>query len=488
MSDTTRSRSSYRVTYAVVAVAVASFALVQSMTIPVLGEIQDHFGASQSTATWVLTAYLLSASVATPIVGRVGDAVGKEKMLVFSISALALGSLLAALAPSIGVMIGARVIQGIGGGVLPLAFGIVRDEFPEDKMAPAISLTSSLMAVGMGIGIVVAGPIITSLGYAGLFWLPFGVTAVAAVAAAVLVPESPVRKPGRISILPAVLLAAWLVALLLPVSQGRTWGWTSFPTIGLLVAAVVLIALWVLAETKAAVPLVDMTMMKLPAVWTTNLVALLVGVGMYAAFGFTPQFNQTPEVAGYGFGASVTVSGLMMLPSAVMTFVTGLVASRIAVRIGPKAVVVAGCVVASLAMFLQAGWHDERWHMLLANGLMGLGVGLAFACLASLIVGAVPPEQTGVASGMNANIRTIGGGIGSAVMGSIVTASIVSGTGLPSEAGYTIGFAALAGAFLVAALAALTIPTRSEADLEDALLAEPESVATPGRVAQPVTA
>ncbi|RYJ06417.1 MAG: MFS transporter [Actinomycetales bacterium] len=458
MSDTARSRSSYRVTYAVVAVAVASFALVQSMTIPVLGEIQDHFGASQSTATWVLTAYLLSASVATPIVGRVGDAVGKEKMLVFSISALALGSLIAALAPSIGVMIGARVIQGIGGGVLPLAFGIVRDEFPEDKMAPAISLTSSLMAVGMGIGIVVAGPIITSLGYAGLFWLPFGVTAVAAVAAAVLVPESPVRKPGRISILPAVMLAAWLVALLLPVSQGRI------------------------------VPLVDMRMMKLPAVWTTNLVALLVGVGMYAAFGFTPQFNQTPEIAGYGFGASVTVSGLMMLPSAVMTFVTGLVASRIAVRIGPKAVVVAGCVVASAAMFLQAGWHDERWHMLLANGLMGLGVGLAFACLASLIVAAVPPEQTGVASGMNANIRTIGGGVGSAVMGSIVTASIVTSTGLPSEAGYTIGFAALAGAFLVAALAALTIPTRSEVEVEDALLAEPESGTQQGLVAQPVSA
>ena len=475
MSETSlRSRSSYRVTYAVIAVAVASFALVQSMTIPVLGEIQDHFDASQSTATWVLTAYLLSASVATPIVGRIGDAVGKEKMLVFSISALALGSLVAALAPTIGVMIAARVVQGIGGGVLPLAFGIVRDEFPPEKTAPAISLTSSLMAVGMGIGIVVAGPIITSLGYAGLFWLPFGVTAVAAVAAAVLVPESPVRNPGRISILPALLLSAWLVALLLPVSQGRSWGWTSAPTIGLLVAAAVLVALWIVAETKAAVPLVDMRMMRLPAVWTTNLVALLVGVGMYAAFGFTPQFNQTPAAAGYGFGASVTVSGLMMLPSAVMTFVTGLAAAPLARRIGPKAVVVAGCVIAAAAMVVQAAWHDERWHMLVANGFMGLGVGLAFACLASLIVGAVPPEQTGVASGMNANIRTIGGGIGSAVMGSIVTAHVVAGTGLPKEAGYTIGFATLAAAFLVAAVAALAIPTRTESELEDALLAEPE--------------
>ncbi len=472
----TSSRTSYRITFVVVAAAVASFALVQSMTIPVMSQIQRHFETSQSTVTWVLTAYLLSASVATPIVGRIGDAVGKEKMLVFSIGALALGSLVAALAPSIGVMIAARVIQGIGGGVLPIAFGIIRDEFPEARVAGAVSVTSSLMAVGMGVGIVVAGPIMTSLGYAGLFWLPFGVTAIAAVAALVFVPESPVRKPGRISVLPAVLLSAWLVCLLLAVSQGGEWGWGSPLVVGLFGAAALLLVAWVRSESVAAVPLVDMRVMRTPAVWTTNLVALLVGVGMYATFGFTPQFNQTPELAGYGFGASVTESGLLMLPSAVMTFLAGLVAARIATAIGPKAVVVAGSAVAAVALVLQALWHDEIWHMLVSNALVGLGVGVAFACLASLVVAAVPADQTGVASGMNANIRTIGGAVGSAAMGGIVTAHLTS-SGLPSEAGYTIGFLALAGAFTIAAVAALLIPVRSERQVEQALVADRDAEA-----------
>lgn len=472
----TSSRTSYRITFVVVAAAVASFALVQSMTIPVMSQIQQHFETSQSTVTWVLTAYLLSASVATPIVGRIGDAVGKEKMLVFSIGALAIGSLVAALAPSIGVMIAARVIQGIGGGVLPIAFGIIRDEFPEARVAGAVSVTSSLMAVGMGVGIVVAGPIMTSLGYAGLFWLPFGVTAIAAVAALVFVPESPVRKPGRISILPAVLLSAWLVCLLLAVSQGGEWGWGSPLVVGLFGAAALLLVAWVRSESVATVPLVDMRVMRTPAVWTTNLVALLVGVGMYATFGFTPQFNQTPELAGYGFGASVTESGLLMLPSAVMTFLAGLVAARIATAIGPKAVVVAGSAIAAVALVLQALWHDEIWHMLVSNALVGLGVGVAFACLASLVVAAVPADQTGVASGMNANIRTIGGAVGSAAMGGIVTAHLTS-SGLPSEAGYTIGFLALAGAFTVAAVAALLIPVRSERQVEQALVADRDAEA-----------
>lgn len=472
----TSSRTSYRITFVVVAAAVASFALVQSMTIPVMSQIQQHFETSQSTVTWVLTAYLLSASVATPIVGRIGDAVGKEKMLVFSIGALALGSLVAALAPSIGVMIAARVIQGIGGGVLPIAFGIIRDEFPEARVAGAVSVTSSLMAVGMGVGIVVAGPIMTSLGYAGLFWLPFGVTAIAAVAALVFVPESPVRKPGRISVLPAVLLSAWLVCLLLAVSQGGAWGWGSPLVVGLFGAAALLLVAWVRSESVAAVPLVDMRVMRTPAVWTTNLVALLVGVGMYATFGFTPQFNQTPELAGYGFGASVTESGLLMLPSAVMTFLAGLVAARIATAIGPKAVVVAGSAIAAVALVLQALWHDEIWHMLVSNALVGLGVGVAFACLASLVVAAVPADQTGVASGMNANIRTIGGAVGSAAMGGIVTAHLTS-SGLPSETGYTIGFLALAGAFTIAAVAALLIPVRSERQVEQALVADRDTEA-----------
>lgn len=465
-------RSHYWVSFALLAVAVSSFTMMQSMTIPVLTQIEADLDVDQNTVTWVLTAYLLSASIFTPIIGRLGDALGKKRMVVVSLSALSAGSLLAALAPNITVMIIARVIQGVGGGVLPLAFGIIRDEFPKVKVAGAVSFIASLGSVGFGVGLVLAGPIASGLGYSWLFWMPMIVTATAAVAAAFFIPESPVRTPGRIPILPALLLSGWLICLLLALSEAPKWGWASPAVIGLMVASAVIVVAWVKLEQRVPVPLIDMHMMRLKPVWTTNLVALLVGVGMYASFGFLPQFIQTPTSAGYGLGATVTESGLVLLPMAIASFLTGIASAPIARRVGPKTVVVAGCLIAAVGMSLTALVHDTKLQLMTSAGLTGLGVGLAFACLATLIVAAVPPEQTGVASGMNANIRTIGGSIGSAVMASIVTASLFA-DGLPHERGYTIGFLVLASTMVLAALAGLTIPTVSGRRNEERLLKDP---------------
>ncbi len=447
----------YRVTFVVLAAAVGAYALLQSLVTPVLSTLQADLHTTQNTVTWVLTAYLLSASIFTPIMGRLGDMIGKQHVFVATLVALAIGSLLAAVASNIGVMIAARVIQGVGGGALPLAFGIIRDEFPREKVSGAVGFLASLTAVGAGAGIVVAGPIVKALDFHWLFWLPMILTIVAAIASYLLIPESPVRTPGRISWPPAVLLSGWLVALLLGLSQAPTWGWGSAKVIGLLVLAVVLLVAWIGAERRAVTPLIDMTMMRRPAVWTNNLVALLIGVGMYAVFAFLPEFVQSPKSTGYGFGASITQSGLILLPSAVTMFVVGLYAGRLAGRLGGKALVVLGCLIGAVSMAILAFAHSSTWELYVAEAIMGIGFGLAFSAMSGLIVSAVPPEQTGVASGMNANIRTIGGSIGAAVMASIVTAE-VGADGLPREAGYTIGFALLGGTLVVAALAALFMP------------------------------
>src|ERR1700710_471680 len=231
-------RPHHQITFPVLAAGVAAYALLQSLVVPVLSTLQTDLHTTQNTVTWVLTAYLLSASIFTPIMGRVGDMVGKERVFVITLVALSIGSLLAAVATNISVMIVARGIQGVGGGVLPLAFGIIRDEFPRDKVSGAVGALASLAAVGAGAGIVVAGPIVDALDYHWLFWLPMILTVAAAVAAHLFVPESPVRTAGRISWLPAVLLSAWLVALLVALSEAPMWGWKSGRVIGLLIAAV----------------------------------------------------------------------------------------------------------------------------------------------------------------------------------------------------------------------------------------------------------
>jgi EmrB/QacA subfamily drug resistance transporter len=461
-----RTRSHYKVTFAVLATSVVAYALLQSLVAPVLPTIQAGLGTSQNAVTWVLTSYLVSASVFTPIMGRLGDMWGKERMLVAALLGLTVGSLLSALAGSLTIMIIGRVIQGMGGGVMPLAFGIIRDEFPEEKVIGAVGLTAALAAAGAGFGIVLAGPIVQALDYHWLFWIPMIVLILATIAAQVFVPESPVRTEGRLNWLATALLSTWLVALLIGISEAPSWGWGSGRVVGLILAAAVLLVIWVVVEARSATPLIDMRMMRIPAVWTTNLVALLFGVSQYAALGFLPEFLQTPSSAGYGFGASVTESGLLLLPLSVFMFFFGALSSRFAAKFGAKTVLVSGAVILIGTFVLLTVAHDHIWEILLAMAIQGIGFGLAYAAMSALVVQAVPAEQTGVASGMNTNIRTIGGAIGAAVMSSIVTSGVVAGS-LPRESGYTHGFGVLAIAAVGAAAAAAFVPVASRHQAPD---------------------
>ncbi|MFD3618546.1 MFS transporter [Streptomyces sp. NPDC058676] len=452
-------RKSTRLTFVVLAAGAGVFSMLQSLIAPALPTVQHALHTSQSTATWVMTAYLLSASVFTPILGRVGDLVGKKRTLVAVLVTVAVGCLLAALAPSIGVLIVARVVQGVGGALFPLSFGIIRDEFAPAEVSGSISNLSAVIAAGGGVGMVAAGPIVTALDYRWLFWIPVGIVTVATLIALRYVPESPNRAEGQVNWLGAALLSAWLVALLLPLSQASVWGWGSTRVLGLFAAAVALFALWLYAEARSRTPLIDLRVMRLPAVWTTNTAALLFGAGMYSIWSFLPGFVQTPASAGYGFGASVTAAGLLMLPMLVAMFLSGVLSGRLEPVLGAKTLLTAGAALGALACGILTVWHDERWQVALVAGVFGLGIGLAFASMANLIVGSVPVDQTGAATGMNANIRTIGGSIGAAVTSVLVTGRLQS-SGLPYASGYTHAFALLALLCLAAALAALLVPVR----------------------------
>jgi MFS family permease len=468
----TRPRSRPRATVAVLAVGVSAFGLLQSMIIPVLSQIQADLHTDQATVTWVLTAYLLSAAVATPLIGRVGDAVGKQRMLAVTLALLAIGSAGAALAPDIGWMIAARVVAGLGGGAVPLSFGIIRDEVPRERSGAAVGLLASLMSGAFGVGIVIAGPIVEGLGFDWLFWLPAIFTGLAAIGVICLVPASPVRMAGRISVLPAVLLSGWLVALLLALNEGNPQGWASPMVLGLFAAAALLLLAWVAAERSAAVPLIDLELMRSRGVWTANVVAFGAGFGTFASLGFLPQLLQTPVASGYGFGATISESGLIILPSSAVSFVMGFLAPRLVHRLTARWVVAAGLLASTVAFVGVALSHDDRWHISAWMALQGLGIGLVVSSLAGVVLASVPAQQTGVSSGMNANIRLIGGSLGSAMMAGIITARTGAG-GYPLEAGYRNGFLVLAVAMALAAGVALLIP-RVPGHPEDRVADEPD--------------
>ena len=448
--------SSTRV-FAILASAAGTVSLMQSLITPVLPTIQRDLHTDAATATWVFTSWLLAAAVATPLLGRVGDMIGKRRVLVAALIALAAGCLIAALAPNIAVLITGRVVQGLGGAVFPLAFGIIRDEFPPARVASAVGGMSAVIAAGGGVGIVLAGPVVSALDWRWLFWLPLAAALTVAGLALRVVPESPVRTPGRVNWIAAALMSSWLVALLLPLSKAPVWGWDSPRVAGLLVTAAVLLAAWIVFEFRSANPLIDMRMLRLPAVWTTNLVALIFGAGMFGAYAFLPQLIQTPVSAGYGFGASLTTTGLLMLPMLIAMAAAGSLSGPLSTRLPGKAQLVIGAALVALACASIAVAHDAPWQVSAAGAVFGLGLGVSFSAMINLIVQAVPPSQTGAASGMNTNVRTIGASIGTAVVASIVT-SDVQPSGLPYESGYTNAFWLMTGLAATAVVLSLLVP------------------------------
>jgi EmrB/QacA subfamily drug resistance transporter len=456
-------RQHYGVTLGVLAVAALAYALSQTLVAPALPEIQRELGTTTTGVTWVLTVYLLSASVATPIAGRLGDMYGKERVLVIVLATFATGSLVAALSDSIGTLVAGRAIQGIGGAVFPLAFGIIRDEFPAGRVAMGIGLISATFGIGGGAGTVLSGVIVDNLGYQWLFWLGLVVVAAALVAARLWVPESPVRSPARIDWTGGLLLSGGLASLLLAISEGERLGWTSGVVLGLAGTGIVVLSLWVLWERRVHEPLVDIRMLRNRQVLSTNAVGFLIGFGMFGAFILIPQFVQAPTSTGYGLGVSVTEAGLFMLPSAAVMLVAGPLAGLLGTRFGSRLPLILGAVVVAVTFVLLAAAHSQAWEIVLASAALGLGIGFAFASMANLVVEAVPQDQTGVATGMNTITRTIGGSLGSQVAAGILGASVLASTGFPAESGYTIAFTVSAVAMLLAVVAGLTIPRRERA-------------------------
>jgi EmrB/QacA subfamily drug resistance transporter len=446
-------------TLGVLVVGALAYALSQTLVAPALPEIQRELHTSTTAVTFVLTGYLLSASVATPVVGRLGDIFGKERMLVVTLVVFAAGSLVAALSHSIELLIAGRVIQGVGGAVFPLSFGIIRDEFPPDRVATGIGLISATFGVGGGAGLVLSGLIVDNLSYEWLFWLGLVVVAIAIVSTHLFVPESPVKTPARIDWGGAALLSGGLIALLVAVSEGNSWGWDSLRVLGLFAAAAVLLSVWVAFEQRVSQPLVDMNMMRSRAVFTTNLTGLLVGFGMFGSFILIPQFVQMPAGAGFGFGATVTQAGLFLLPSTAVMLIAGPLAGWLGGRFGSKLPLVLGTIIGAASFVWLATAHDARWMIYVGVALLGFGIGFSFAAMANLIVEAVDQTQTGVATGMNTIMRTIGGALGGQIAASIVAGHIAA-RGLPEESGFTIAFVMSALGMTAAFALALAIPGR----------------------------
>jgi EmrB/QacA subfamily drug resistance transporter len=434
-----------------------TYALAQTLVAPAIPALTREFGTESSTTSWVLTGFLLSASVCTPLAGKLGDLFGKARVLTAVLLIFSFGSIVSGLAGSIEMVIAGRVIQGVAGGVFPLAFGIINDELPAERRSVAIGMISAMFGIGGGIGLPLSGAIVDNTDISWLFWI--GLLALpAALLVHRVVPPSPARERTRIDWGGAALLSLGLAALLLGISKANAWGWGSGRTVVALLGGVVVLGVFVAFELRRSQPLVDMRVLAERPVLATNITGFLIGVAMFGSFLMIPQFAQAPESTGYGFGMTVLQSGLLMAPASFVMLICGPLAGLLGNRIGFRAVLAAGTIANAISFAILAVAHDTTAQFIASNLILGVGISFGFASMANLIVGLVDPSEVGVATGINTIMRTVGGAFGAAVVTALLTADTIGASSIPTEHAYTEAFTISIVICLLALLAALWIP------------------------------
>lgn len=456
MSHTDTDRAQPARTLLILGLAALAFALAQTTVIPAIPELMRSLHTDASGVTWTLTGYLVAAAVFTPLVGRLGDMFGKRRLLVISLLAFAAGSVIAAVSAQLWAVVAGRVVQGVGGGIFPLCFAIIRDEFPRERVAKSVGLMSAIAGIGGGLGMVLGGVLVDHFSYRWIFWLGAVMGIAGAVGAALFVPESPIRTPARLDLRGAMVLAVGLVLPLVAISQAHSVGWGSARTLGLIAAGLLILALWVALERRTAEPLADIAALTRPPVLMTNIATLFVGFGMFGSFILIPTLAQSPESTGYGFGFDATQAGLLLLPGAFAMLAFGPVSGIIGSRFGNKVPLATGGFVTAGGLLLLAVGHGSYGQVVAFGFVMSAGIGLAFAAMPNLIIDAVPPHQTGEATGFNALVRSVGASLGSQVSATVLAASAVAG--VPEDSGFGDAFAVSAGVAACAGLVALFIP------------------------------
>lgn len=454
----------------VLAIGLMDFSLEQAIVVPALPAMQAHYGASASSVAWVLTGFLLASAVTTPLAGRLGDRYGKRRVLLWSLALFVAGSVICAVASSVGVVIAGRIVQGLGAGIGPLAVALLRDHLPREKVARAVGVLVGLAGAGGVVGFLACGLLVRYVSVQAIFWFLAVVAVICLAAVAMTVPESPVHAGVSIDWLGALLLGAAFTIILYAITYANDWRWGSAQEVGLLGASAVLLVGFWWRERTAAEPLLDPRALASRPIASANLAVFAVGYALLVAYTLLPFIAGLPKSTGYGLGLSTIQLSLVLAPGAAGALLGGLVSGRLVAGFGARRTV-AGAVTLGVASYVAfVALPITALAILLLMIPVGFATGLAIAALSDLVVLTAPSDETGVNMGLQSVIRAAGSALGSQVAVAILTAPRGPSLGVPARSGFTHAFVMAMVATGVALAAVALIPRRSI----DPTIVEPE--------------
>lgn len=402
-----------------------------TLLIPLLPELPELLGVLLEDASWLITATLITAAVSTPIVSRMADMYGKRRMLVISLTMLALGSIICALSTALPLMLLGRALQGFSASLVAVGISILRDELPPAKIASAVALMSATLGIGAALGLPLSGILVDLFGWHSVFWFTAIISVVLTIGLVLLVPESPLLTRGRFDVVGALLLSMALVAILPPVTKGTVWGWDSPEVLGLVTLGLVLLAAWVPWELRANQPMVDLRTAARRPVLLTNIASIFVGFAMFVNMLVTTQFLQQPEETGFGLGLGMFATGLAMAPAGLVMVVIAPLSGRLLDCWGGRRTLMLGVAIMSVAYVGRVFFSGSLTEVVLGSALVGVGTAVAFAAMPTLIMASVPITETASANGLNSLVRSVGTSLASALVATILSAMSVGVAGVP---------------------------------------------------------
>jgi MFS family permease len=443
----------------VVGFAALVVSLSQTLLVPVLPTLPVALGTSAANVEWLLTVTVLVGAIAVPIMGRLGDMFGKRRLLLSALATLVVGSFITALTSNYTLLITGRALQGVSLAVVPLGISLLSSLLPAERVGAGIAVVSAMLGVGGALALPLSGVIAEHYDFHVVFWITAVAGALSLIGVLAIVPESSVRKGGRVDFVGAVLLSIGLISLLLPLAESGTWGWGDPRIPVLLVVAVAVLALFGWVQTRTRQPLVDMSVLRRRPIVLTNLASTLFGFALFASLIGTAAYVEAPAATGYGFDSSLVVGGLAMLPSGLAMLVLAPVAARLIARYGAALTLALGAAIVAIGWLMRILVVDTLWQVILGSAVVGIGTGTGYASIPTLIAKYAPADEIAAANGLNTLFRSVGSALASAIGGSLLAGDIVvNGLDLPSLASYRQLFGLCAAAALLAAGTVLLIP------------------------------
>jgi MFS family permease len=436
--------------------------VMQTIIAPLLPELPRLTHSSPGAVSWLVTSTLLTGCIFTPVLGRLGDMFGKRRVLLIALGVLALGSALNGMTSNVWALIVGRSLQGAALAVIPLGISIMRDHLPTDRVTSAVALMSTTLGIGGAIGLPIAAVIVEYSDWHTMFWVSAVLGLIDMALVLRFVPESTHRAQGRVDVAGALGLAVILIALLLAVEKGNSWGWLSVPTIGCLVLSLAVALVWGAYEMRVPSPMVDLRISGRPAVLLTNLAALSIGFAFYANGLATAQLVQEPRSTGYGLGQSIVVAGLVNLPGGVLMALLSPVSARISKTRGPKVSVALAAIVIVGGYGFRIAYGTGLPAIVLGASIISIGVALAYSALPVLIMRAVPVSETGAATGLNTLMRTVGLSLSSAMVAAVLSGVTITvgGAVFPARHAYVLVWLIAGVGALISLAFTLCIPGR----------------------------